>query len=203
MQQVNLYQSIFKKHAEPLLAHQLLIAVAAFAALLVCLSLYRQWTISVLASELQNQQQQLVSLEKNLKPLQQTQAAIKKSPLIQHKLEDRQNKVNTKQQLLKIMSQRSFGNTQGFTGQLTGLAQQRIEGLWLTSLTIRAGGTFMDMQGHSLRPELLPQYIQQLSNETIFVGTEFESLEIQRDSEKPGWMSFNLKSQDKVNTHEK
>lgn len=198
-QQINLYQSIFKKQTEPMMAHQVLITASIFIALLACLSLYRHWSISLLETELLQNQQQLVSLENKLTPLKQAQASIKKSARVQNQLEERQSKVNTKQQLLKVMSQRSFGNTEGFTEQLTGLAQQRIEGLWLTSLAIRAGGIFMDMQGNSLRPELLPQYIQQLSNEDVFKGTEFESLVMERHESKTGWITFNLKSQNKVN----
>jgi hypothetical protein len=202
MQQINLFQPQFRNKTEPFGMQQLLWSVAGFVAILVVLSLYRQWNISTLDSSLQQQKQQLATLNKMLVPLKQSQAAIRKSPLVQKALEKKQNKVNTKQQLIKIMSQRSFGNTEGFTKQLTGLAQQRIEGLWLTALTLRSGGVYMDLQGNSLRPEYLPQYIQRLSNETIFKGSKFDTLVMQRHEKKSGWISFTLNSQEKVNPGE-
>ena len=202
MQQVNLFQSQFRRQSEPLVMQQLLWSVVGFVVILASLSLYRQWNTVTLQSDFQQQKQYLAVLNKKLIPLKQAQAAKQKSPRIQKELEEKQKKVNTKQQLLKIMSQRSFGNTKGFTKQLTGLAQQRIEGLWLTALTIRSGGVFMDMQGNSLRPELLPQYIQRLSNETIFKGSKFDTLLMEQHEKKPGWISFTLNSKEQDSVRE-
>ena len=202
MQQVNLFQAQFKSKSEPLMMQQLLFVAAGFVVVLVMLSLYRQWSSSTLEAEYQQQLQQLATLNKQLIPLKQIQANKKKSPQIEKQLAQKQKTVNSKQQLIKIMGQRSFGNTEGFTKQLTGLAQQRIEGLWLTSLTIRSGGVFMDLQGNSLRPELLPQYIQRLSNETIFKGSKFDTLVMEQHEKKTAWLSFTLNSQEEASPRE-
>lgn len=117
------------------------------------------------------------------------------------KINQKTTELANKQKVLGILSQDEFGNTSGFVEHISGLARQRIDGLWLTKIRIAAGGTDVALRGTTSKPALLPKYLQRLSAEKIFVGTEFKSLFMSRQEKKKQWLDFSLKNKktDEVN----
>jgi cell division protein FtsB len=200
MQNINLYQERFRPRREIVQSRQLLLGLVALLAVLMLISGWNGWRNHDLAQQLARARQQEQAVKAKLENLRNAAANRKQDPALQARLAQLRQDVSTRQQVLKILTGKSFGNTESFAGQFTGLARQRIEGLWLTGLHIRAGGTRLDMQGNALKPELVPQYLQRLSQETVFQGTEFESFLMARRKEAPRWIEFSLQSADKAVT---
>lgn len=73
-----------------------------------------------------------------------------------------------------------FGDTRGFSGYFRALARQSVNGLWLTEITIGAGGDHLGVRGRTLEADLVPAYIRRLSAEPVMQGKSFASLEIER-----------------------
>lgn len=99
-----------------------------------------------------------------------------------------------KKQALAALSRQELGNTSGFSAHFTGLARQRLNGLWLTHIEVGASGTRMVLDGVTLSEDLIPQYLRKLGAEGVFAGTEFGHARLQRTAEGGSQMRFELRT---------
>lgn len=194
LQQVNLYQDELKtqklNYSALMLLQLSIILVVVFSA-----------AAGFRAFQLQQQQTNLVAKQKkqklvmeNLQKLQAEFSKIKKDTILSRQLTEKTKELANKQKVLGILSQDEFGNTKGFIEHVSGLARQRIEGLWLTQIRIADGGTNVALRGTTSKPALLPKYLQRLSAEKAFVGTEFQSLLMTRQEKNNQWLNFSLQN---------
>lgn len=193
-QQINLYQEMFREQQLPVSARQVGQGLLALIVLLALVSGFMQWQQQGLEAELAEREQRKAALEQQVATLREKLAARRGDQQLLQAVEALNDELAAKQQILQALSGKRFGNTEGFVEQLTGLARQRIDGLWLTELALGWGGTRLDMRGRSLKPEYVPNYLQKLSAETVFAGTEFDNLSISRNAEQPRYMDFQLQS---------
>lgn len=195
MQQINLYQDEFRPRREVLSLRQAVAGLAGLLLVLLAVSAWQGWRSGQLAERVEATRQTLSRNETRLVSLREAQAARKPDPALAETVQRLARRVETKRRVLEVLAGKRFGNTEGFVPQLTGLARQRIEGLWLTELRLHGGGTRLDLAGNALKPELVPRYLQRLGNEQIFSGTAFETLRLTRPDKGPRWVSFVLHSQ--------
>jgi len=194
LQQVNLYQDELR--TQKLNYSALMLAQLSIILLVVCSAVagFRYIQLQQHQSSLvENQQKQKIAMA-NLQKLQTELAKIKKDATLVKQITERSKELTNKQKVLGILSQDQFGNTEGFIKHISGLARQRIEGLWLTQIRIAGGGNDVALQGITSKSSLLPKYLQRLSAETAFAGTEFESLLMARHKKKKQWLNFSLKN---------
>ena len=194
LQQVNLYQDELKtqklNYSALMLLQLSIILVVVFSA-----------AAGFRAFQLQQQQTNLVSKQKkqkvlmvNLQKLQAEFSKRKKDTRLSRQLTEKTKELANKQKVLGILSQDEFGNTKGFIEHVSGLARQRIEGLWLTQIRIADGGIDVALHGTTSKPALLPKSLQRLSAEKAFAGTEFQSLLMARHEKKKQWLNFSLQN---------
>ncbi|MCW9024831.1 MAG: hypothetical protein OQK73_09110 [Gammaproteobacteria bacterium] len=194
MQQINLYQAVFRKTTLLLSARSLLRASAALAGFLVVVTALLQWQLSQQSSALETAKaQQTAQLAKLAKLQQQVQNRQQDKKLL-HEIEVLSTHIANKQRVMQVLTTQRFGNTDGFTEHVKGLARQRIDGMWLTDISISKGGEHLGMKGQALQAELLPRYLQRLSSEAAFLGKSFKTLNIARNDKNPSWVDFNLQS---------
>jgi len=198
MQQINLYQEEFRQQSLPLSALQALLATAGLLLLLLGASAWRYWQAYGLDAQVQQAQQQLQQSQQLLAEGKIAFPAAQAEPRLARRLVRLKQDVLLKQRVLQVLSGRQFGNTQGFVEQVSGLARQRIEGMWLTQLDIRQGGAQLGMKGNALQPELLPRYLQRLAHEPVFAGVEFDTFLMQRRQQAPHWIEFSLATKAKA-----
>ncbi|MDP1897626.1 MAG: hypothetical protein Q8K43_07060, partial [Sulfurimicrobium sp.] len=60
-----------------------------------------------------------------------------------------------------------------------------VNGLWLSEFGIKGAGKEMLLGGRTLRPELVPAYIQRLNREETTKGRDFAALEMQQPKAEP------------------
>ena len=200
-QQVNLYRNELRTRK-----------LKYSAVILVQLSIFIVVVFSAVAAfnffQLQQQQKSFLANQgkqkiviRELSKLQSELAKQVQDRMLIKKITQKTTELTNKKKVLGILSQDEFGNTNGFVEHISGLARQRMDGLWLTKIRISAGGTDVALRGTTSKPTLLPKYLQRLSAEKIFVGTEFQSLLMSRQEKKKQWLDFSLqnKKNDEVN----
>ena len=194
IQQVNLYQDELKKvklNFSALMLTQLsIILLIVFSAAAGFRYLQLQSHQSTLVEKQQKQKIAMAELQK----IQAELALRKKDAALAKRILDKSKELSNKQKVVGILSRDEFGNTKGFIEHISGLARQRLEGLWLTQIRIADGGTNVSLHGTTSKSELLPKYLQRLSSEKAFVGTEFQSLVMARQEKKKQWLNFSLQN---------
>ena len=194
MQQVNLYQDELRT---PKLNYSGLLLVQVSLVLIIVFSVIAGFSYI----ELQHHQSNLVESEKKQKivmaELQKLQVELsksKKDPTLIKRISEKTEELANKQRVLGILNRDEFGNTKGFIEHISGLARQRVDGLWLTQIRIAEGGTDIALYGTTSNPSLLPRYLQRLSSEKAFYGTKFASLLLERQEKNKQWLNFSLQN---------
>ncbi len=192
MQQINLYQSQLQKHKTHLSSSQLLKAVAVVSGLMLGVMVFYVLQLSQLQVELEIVETAQATKMAQLESLQTQIQARQKDQLLQASVDALMLDISNKQKVMKVLGEQRFGNSEGFSAQVSGLARQRIDGLWLTQVRISQGGETLGMKGQALKAELLPRYLQRLSTEMVFAGKTFETLSITRNQDQPDRLDFEL-----------
>lgn len=194
LQQVNLYQDELKtqklNYSALMLLQLSIILVVVFSAA----AGFRAFQLQQHQSSLVEKQQKQKIAMANLQKLQAELSLRKKDTTLAKRITAKTKELANKQKVLGILSQDEFGNTKGFIEHISGLARQRIDGLWLTQIRIAGGGTDVALHGTTSKPALLPKYLQRLSAEKAFAGTEFQSLLMERQDKKKQWLNFSLQN---------
>lgn len=200
LQQVNLYQPIFRKEKKVISAQSLL-EVGAIA--LVIMSVFHFVGISrvsdlkrtVDANTLQAAEEEI-----KLKEMKASLPKQEKDKLLQQQLARLEKEFVHKQNILTALSDSSvYGNKTGFSEVLSGFSRQHTDDVWLESIEIEQGGTYLKLQGNAVSPRAVPVYIQSLSDDRVFTGMEFDVFNL---AKKPGpdlnpYISFTLQSNKK------
>lgn len=201
LQQVNLYRDELKTQQLNYSALMLLKLSIILVVVFSVASGFRAFQVQQQQANLVAKQEKQKTAMVNLQKLQEEFSNRKKDLTLNRWLTEKTKELANKQKVLSILSQDEFGNTNGFVEHIVGLARQRIEGLWLTQIRIADGGTNVELNGTTSRPALLPKYLQRLSLEKVFIGTDFQSLLMSRQEKNNQWLDFSLqnKKTDEVN----
>lgn len=180
MQQINLYQPIFRKEEKIFSARTLLIGN-----LLVLVGLIALYGITFLQGEsLQDQLSQTINQrDENRDRISQLSAQYpqkKRDPQLAIRIANARGRLAFLREVTTTLSSQINGIGGGFSEHLAGLSRQDIPKLWLTQITISGGGRELKLHGSTINSERVPYYIQQLSREDIFQGTSFHRLSIRR-----------------------
>ena len=192
MQQINLYCASLQKQKTRWSSHHLLLAAGAISGLMLVLSLVYVLQVMELEEKLETARAGQNAKMAQLETLQTQIQARQKDGQLQAEVDALMLEISNRQKVMKVLGQQRFGNIEGFSEHVSGLARQRIDGLWLTEIRISRGGEALGMKGQLLKAELLPRYLQRLSTETIFAGKVFETLSMSRNHDRPSRMVFEL-----------
>lgn len=179
-QNINLFQPIFRRQQKVFSADTMVVMMAVLIAGLVLITLFGHWRQAALeqqVSELQSQEEQALA---RLTSLEETLPPRRESPALQRAVAEAEREVELKQRALEVLDQGMLGQQTGFSTHLLALARQRVEPVWLTGIHIRQGGAQLDLHGRTQQASQVPVYLQQLSDEPVFAGTDFRRMRIQR-----------------------
>jgi len=192
MQQVNLFQPVFRKKQEPLTARAMVQVCATVLAGLVLMYGYISWRVADLDQELVQLQAQHADSLRRLEEASRKFPARKKSQLLGAEVQRLAAEKAAKQRVIRAISQGGPSEGRGFSGYLEGLARQRVDGLWLTGLDVADGGADVGIYGSTLKPELVPVFLQKLSAEIAFSGKEFKTFKMVRPEGDERRIDFTL-----------
>lgn len=191
-QQVNLFQPIFRKERK-LLSFRVL--VQASAAVLVLLAVLTGWGVrqtSQMQADLALLQGQSEQSSKQLAAVGVRLAAKKTDAAPQLELAELEQELAARQKVVAALTRVRDSYTRGVSSYLESFSRQTPKGLWLTGFTVQAGGEGLVIRGSSLKPDLVPVFLQQLTNEAALAGTQFGLLQIQREKPDTRYVDFTV-----------
>ena len=108
--------------------------------------------------------------------------------------------IGEREELVKVLSDRLDISQNGLARFLEGLARQRVDGLWLTGVSVADGGRDIVIKGQALQPQLIPVLVQRLADEASFEGVKFRELRMHRPDGNAGRIEFELRTLGKAKT---
>ena len=193
-QQVNLYQPMFRKQKKVFSSSSMLgVLVLAFVIFGAVFG-FARWNVHSLAQQSETMKSQHTTELARLESLSKRFPVKKKSRRLEDDLKKLQKERQAKQYLVKTLTDRSIGNSDGFSEYLVGVAKHRVQGMWLNRLELTQGGNVIGIYGSTLRPELVPQFLQALAAEDSFRGSNFQVFAMQRDDENQNKVDFSLRT---------
>lgn len=158
---------------------QLLVRVSAGALILMlCIFAYSRYRVEVLIGQSVQLAQQLKDTQLQLGMATQQHAPHSPSKALQIELGRAEDGLKNRQKLLTYLQGGEFGSRQGFSGYMRAFAARSTKGLWLTDFAIDDSVGQISIHGRAVQPELIPQYIAGLGQETLLKGREFSALQI-------------------------
>lgn len=194
-QQINLYQAPLRREKKPFAAKTLLWSVAAVLAGTAGLAGFAAWQLHTLQERSHAVAVQVGDSQLQLTALAAQLAARQPDPALAEQVNKLEQIIIHRQQLRTVLQGDLFQRGEGYSRYLVALARQHVRGMWLTSVTISGAGNGFTLQGATLAPDLVPQYLQNLSRESLLQGQEFRSFQLKQpvnDENKParGPMGF-------------
>lgn len=179
-QQINLFNPAFKKQSQ---AFSLLTMVQALGAIVLGSLLFYGYAIyqgrqldkqfAEDTRRLNTEKKQLEALRAQFSPQQSTQA-------LQDDVQQLEKKLAELAGLIETLKSGAVGNTGGYSEYMRAFSRQVVQGLWLTGFQVGGGASQISLSGAVLTPELLPAYIQRLSQESVMRGKTFAVLQMQQ-----------------------
>lgn len=189
MQQINLYRKNLRKKVLIFSFQKLMHSSIALIIVLALVQIANEFHYHSTQAQLNVHVKLLIDKTNKLNTFQASLPKVKKDLNLEVKLQKMEAELINKQTVLTVLSNKKLGNTDGFTQHFEGLARQTIKGLWITRAHFIQGGTILDIQGESNHPDLVPKYLQALSSEQAFKGSEFNSFIINKN-EKNNALEF-------------
>jgi hypothetical protein len=181
-QQINLYQPIFRKQRQIFSAATMAQAIGLVAAALLAIYGYAWVKVGALEAEVVQLEGRETSLMTQLTRMDPALSANRRAEL-DTELKRLNATLEGQQRLIAQLRAEPLGDTAGFSGYLAALGRQRTPELWLTALAINGGTGAVELEGRSVRPELVPEYMQRLGNEAALANQRFDRFEIERDAD--------------------
>ena len=177
-QQINLVNIALIK-PKPLITFNSLVAIlAAIAVILVGYYAFLQKEVTALKVQREKIATDLTNSQNEIKALALLHAPQAKDTSLEDKITQLEQKVKSQQQVLEILRQSTLSPDKSYAGLMRALARQSVDGLWLTGFSIDSNTNTVNIQGRALHGDLVPKYINRLSNEASLQGKQFSGLNI-------------------------
>ena len=191
-QEVNLYQDIFRPQKKPLSA------ASIGAVLLLCLVFvtaayaYQWLKVASLKEELAEAENRNGQLITEIDKLARQFPVKAKSRLLETEIIRLERELESRNAIGEALARYSLENKKAFSSVLESLARRHVDGTWLTRVSIKDGGNSLGFAGKTYASELVPIYIQQLSDETVFSNLSFNRMELNRSADDPSSLDFRV-----------
>jgi 23S rRNA pseudoU1915 N3-methylase RlmH len=176
-QQINLYNPLLLKQQKLFSFNTMAQALGLILLGSLLFFAYAWYT----TSSLQKQNEEAKRLHaSSLARLQQLSAASNKRPaskMLQEEVARMEAQLNARQSVVALLERGELGNKQGFSEYFRALSRQTTDGVWLTAFGVTGAGE-VAISGRTLKPELVPVFINRLKRETAMAGKTFATLEM-------------------------
>lgn len=192
MQQINLYQPMFRKQKIIFSAVTMLQVGVFFLIVFLGLYIYQAEKIKPYKKQLVSVESELAQLNSQVVAMEANQKNKSKSKLLENEIAKLSKELEKRERISNVLSSKSFGNESGFSSFLESFARGHVEGTWLTDVNIKSGGTLLGLKGKTLSSELVPKYIQRLAKEESLKGSSFNVMELARVEKEGGDSEINF-----------
>jgi hypothetical protein len=191
LQQVNLYEPIFREDHKLFSATTICLGLGIVAAGLIGITLFSWWRVQSLDRQLHAVRAQEAEQKKFMAQANAIVDQAGSHQTMEIHLQAMVADLTRRQQALRYLRGGDAGGSsgpvlanRGFVGRMTALAHQQLDGLWLTGATFVSGSDSFELTGAALSADLVPIYLSRLMNEPAIAGTKLQSIEI-RQPKKP------------------
>jgi len=198
--QINLYNPAFqrqKKYFSAMAMIQSLVIVMVGVGLFFVYATHQVAQLEKLSVETD---QRLTVDQSRLAEFQAQYSPQQEAQLLESELKKLEARASAQQALVDTLKNGSIGNTQGYSEYMRAFARQAVNGLWLTNFDLTGDAAQISLSGGVLSPDLLPAYVQKLSQEKIMRGKSFAALQMQQPKSGSGkavhYTEFTLQSVD-------
>lgn len=192
MQQVNLFQPMFRQQKKIFSAATMLQIVLFFAVVLGAVYAYTLTRLEPFRNELARVEGEFEKLTRQIELHRARFPTREKSKLLEQEVERLSVEVAFQRRLKEALSSGSFGNAAGFSDHFEALARGHVEGSWLTRILLANGGANVSLSGKTVDPELVPVYIRRLAESPEFSKRAFNVLELARSQKEVNLVEFNI-----------
>ncbi len=177
-QQINFYQSEFRREQQFFSAATLLMACGAFMLVMLLSYAIAMQKLNSIENTLQIVSSQEAAAVERLEKIGPIIADLSGEKTWTERLDIATHSLEEKQLALSLVQGSTLGDTQGFSRHLRSLALQDTDGLWLTQIRLSALGDNTRLEGKALRADLVPAYLQSLAEEPPFATQRFHQFQI-------------------------
>ncbi len=177
-QQINLFNPRFERkknyYSTPVFAG----ALGGMAAVLAVMAVLANSQTAALEAEAVQVKNQLAAVTGRKAAVTAALAPPPRSESLPREVDHATEQYRNLQQAAATLEQGQFGRKHGYSAYFQALARKRIDGLWLTGVTIQGSGDSISLQGRALKANLLPGYLDGLAAEDVLRGKSFGKLEM-------------------------
>ncbi|MDO9150385.1 MAG: PilN domain-containing protein [Methylotenera sp.] len=177
-QQINLVNIALIKQKPFLTLNSVAAVLATLVLILLAYYTYSQKEISTLSLQRQQVADDLIKTQNEVKALALLHAPQEIDASLEKLVTKLEQKIKVQQQILEILSHSTNTPDNSYAALMRAFARQSIEGLWLTGFSVDSQTDTLNIQGRALQSDLVPQYINRLSNEPALKGKLFSGLSI-------------------------
>lgn len=177
-QQVNLFNPAFQPQRQVLSSGTIVLAAGAVVAAIAILALGARMETAQLRQQAASGAAQLEKREQRLAEANREFVPRGKDASLEPQLAAALAQVAAMRHVTGALARGELGDTGGFAGYFKALARQSAPGLWLTGVTVGAGGAQIGIEGRTLDAAMVPGYLNRLTHEPLMQGKSFASLRI-------------------------
>ena len=177
-QQVNLFNDQFEQKTQRFTARTIALGSGVLALGLAAAGIHANMQVAGLQREADAGAARLDKAQKRLAAIAADYPARQKDPKLDGELADANGQLDALHRVSDTIQRGDLGNTRGYAEYFRALARQRVEGLWLTGVSIGGAGQDIGVRGRALDPALVPGFLGRLRNEQVMQGTPVGSLQI-------------------------
>ena len=185
-QQINLHQPILREEPKLFGARA---AASAFAVVLVALAAmwgFGSYKVKRLEQTTQALREQQTHQQESLTNASTLSAGRATPADLAARVKRAELEVTGRTRALELLRAGAAGRTTGFAARLEALARRHVDGVWIDRMALSGSTEAMTLGGATFDPDLVPRYLQNLSQESVLAGARFDALAIERPKDKAG-----------------
>ena len=175
--QINLVNAAYRQTRHRINSVTMLMGAAAVYACVAAWNYSEQFTKRGLDGRRAEIDQRLVQAKANVEKATSAASNVEPDKRLTTEIAALELRLRVQREVLTALETGGLGSTDGFSRYLTALARQRLEGVWLTKVTLSAENE-LAIGGRLTRAELLPTYIRLLNKEEALRGRRFGELKL-------------------------
>jgi len=195
-QQINLFQPIFRKERK-VLSFEALVQISGIVIVaLAALYGYGIWSNHGLATEVSGLKKQHDERISMLERISREAANLANGNDVEEEIQRLEAELAAERYIVSLLGKDKLGKALGFSEYLEIFSRRVVQGMWISKFSIFDGGEHMLIKGGALSAELLPLFLQGLSEEPALAGLEFTVLQMAREESSRSWIEFVLSSKE-------
>jgi len=195
MQQINLYTDDFRPKRVVLSLEQILLLPLITVVVLALLSYWLHVNVEQTKSDISEQESKKTSLQVKLDKLEAKARLQRRDESLVAANKRLSETLGARQKMVGMLDTVVVKDDEGFSSILISLARQKVDGLWLKEIHIGASGKEMTLKGSTTKASAVPGYLQNLRQESSFIGRSFTLFELGQDPERRALVDFVLRSE--------